>query len=403
MIKKIGIRGFKALQHMDRKDVGKLTLLTGINGRGKSTFLQSLLLISQSLRSANSSLMNLCPIGDWVSLGVFKELINNDNDNKVVVFEFETTTRQEEDVVLTYAVNSQKESIGELISCVVNGEESLFEETESDINSEQCCAVNGDDSLHYETELNYEQHELNKEEKPLSSLTYHDLTELNRLQNMYYVASDRYAAKGEELLNEALRPNYIGSQGEYVLNVLSHCSMVQLNQLKDAMSQILDGAYIEFKTDSINNRISLFIDSTDNGKNFRPVNVGYGYSYAISLLLSVILANDNDVLIIENPEAHLHPQAQARLMEYLVRVVNEKNVQCFIETHSDHIVNGLLVSLRENRIGLDDAQILFFDRKIKDDKSYIEVSNLELTKYGRVRKPPKGFCDQYGIDLRKLI
>ena len=43
------------------------------------------------------------------------------------------------------------------------------------------------------------------------------------------------------------------------------------------------------------------------------------------------------------------------------------------------------------------------DRKIKDDKPYIDVTNLELTQYGRVRRPPKGFCDQYGIDLRKLI
>ena len=380
MIRKIGIQGFKALRNLQPKEVGKITLLTGINGRGKSTFLQSLLMLSQSLRSANGSLLNLLPNGEWVSLGIFNELVSVGKEPQTISFEFETTTEQEESIDLTYEANNFKESLGELISCTINGMESLSGSSESDGGS-------GDD----------------EEESQSSLLSFRDLTELNRLQNMFYVASDRFAAKGEEILNEALRPNYLGAQGQYVLNVLSHCSKQQLEKLESSMSHILEGAHISFKTDSINNRISLFIDSSDNGNDFRPVNVGYGYSYILSLILSLVLANENDIVIIENPEAHLHPQAQSRLMEYLVQVSNEKNVQCFVETHSDHIINGLLVSLKEQKLNVEDAKILFFDRKNQDEQSYIDVSNLELTQYGRVRRPPKGFCDQYGIDLRKLI
>ena len=147
----------------------------------------------------------------------------------------------------------------------------------------------------------------------------------------------------------------------------------------------------------------LFLDSESHGKNYKPINVGYGYSYIISTLLSALLVPNNGILIVENPEAHLHPQAQARLIKYLVRVANEKNVQCFIETHSDHIVNGLLLALKDNLLQVEDAQILFFDRRRKEDETYVDVSNLELTQFGRVRRPPKGFCDQYAMDLRKLI
>jgi predicted ATPase len=381
MIKSIRIKNLKVLQDTRDCQVGKITLLTGINGRGKSSFLQALLLLSQSLRHTGGSPVALFPNGQWCELGSFQELINIYSENKEIYIGIKTDAEYENAIEMLYRPYPDRVTIGELVSCHVDGKETIS--TQSESNAESSVAE--------------------KEDIGVTRTTYSDLIELQKLSRLHFVASDRYAAKNDEKLDESLPTFFVGAKGGNVLNVISKCSSDQREELQHAMSYILDGASLKIDRDDVSNRIYLFLDSIDNGEKFRPINVGYGYSYIISMLLSIIISQSGDSIIIENPEAHLHPQAQSRLMEYLVSVSKKKNVQCFIETHSDHIVNGLLVALKESRLDVDDAQILFFDRKNGEGKPSVDVVNLQITQSGRVRRPPKGFCDQYGIDLRKLI
>ena len=75
MITSISIRNFKAFRDTGSIKLGNLNVLTGINGRGKSTMLQSLLLLSQSMRASDShSPLHMFTNGDWVKLGKFQEL-----------------------------------------------------------------------------------------------------------------------------------------------------------------------------------------------------------------------------------------------------------------------------------------------------------------------------------------
>lgn len=392
MLTAIRLKNFKALYDTNECQVGKITLLTGINGRGKSSFLQSILLISQSMRKNGGSPKLLDPVGDWCKLGNFDDVIST-NAHGPISIEYKTDSKTEKSFVLQYKKSQESDLYGEATSIKIDDEETISFDAgtpESAVNS-NATAIGAPD-------------ELIKATGTLKGRsTYEDIAFLTSLQNLYFVSADRFSAQNSETLNKTTRDKYLGEHGQYVLNVLSQCTQEQLDKLVKAMGEILDGASLKIDVDKINDRVYLYLGSQCDGEVYKPINVGYGYSYIISTLLSAILVPANGILIIENPEAHLHPQAQARLMKYLIRLSKEKNVQCFIETHSDHIVNGLLVSLKESAIAVEDASILFFDRKTQDYKYSIDVTNLEITQSGRVRRPPKGFCDQYGIDLRKLI
>lgn len=392
MLTSIRIRNLKALLDTKECKVGKITLLTGINGRGKSSFLQSLLLLSQSMRINSGSPKLLYPGGDWCNLGQFRDILSVDAKTPIQI-DLSTDTERENFFAFQYQQSIDNELLGEAISIKIDGVETVSV-------SAGTPDATGDPS---KKDVFVNNNQVYNVDGEINRSSYEDIAFFSLIENLYFVSADRYSAPNSETLIKLQRNNYLGEHGQYVLNVLKHCTAEQRNEIESVMGELLDGATLKIDSDEKNNRIYLYLDSESQGRHFKPINVGYGYSYIISTLLSAVLVPKNGILIIENPEAHLHPQAQARLINYLMRIVKEKNVQCFIETHSDHIVNGLLVSIKENKIPVNEAQILFFDRKVKDEKTYVEVSNLELTQYGRVRRPPKGFCDQYAIDLRKLI
>ena len=88
-------------------------------------------------------------------------------------------------------------------------------------------------------------------------------------------------------------------------------------------------------------------------------------------------------------------------MKFLCEEVIAKEVQVFVETHSDHIVNASLLAVRKGVLTNNQMDILFFNRS--DSSVDVVISNLEVTSKGRVKNPPRNFCDQYAMDLRSLM
>ena len=128
--------------------------------------------------------------------------------------------------------------------------------------------------------------------------------------------------------------------------------------------------------------------------------MGYGYGYILSTLVALELAEEKSLFVIENPEAHLHPGAQAALTEHLLQVTNAKSLQLIIETHSDHIINTCLVEVKKKRIDPEAISLLFFGKEADD---VCDVRRLDITDQGRVKDAPVDFFDQIDKSLEVLV
>jgi predicted ATPase len=171
-----------------------------------------------------------------------------------------------------------------------------------------------------------------------------------------------------------------------------------IQQTEEWLGYILEGAKIEIKgKDRDSSVLYMLLNNKSNSYSYKPANVGFGYSYILPLIVTGLIAKSHEIMIVENPEAHLHPRAQSRLAEFFARVAST-GVQVFIESHSEHILNGLRVcSLNpEIKINNTDLSILYFNEGFEPEKLVVDEK-------GKIANWPEGFFDQQEIDLSNIF
>lgn len=134
-------------------------------------------------------------------------------------------------------------------------------------------------------------------------------------------------------------------------------------------------------------------------RNIRPGNIGSGISYLISILIMCLSSPKDGIMVIENPEIHLHPTAQSKLCEFFYFIA-EADRQIFMETHSDHIFNGFRVGLANETMKDDMVNIQF---TYLNNEHLTQTEKVKIGKYGRVENQSKDLFDQFDIDLNKML
>ena len=211
----------------------------------------------------------------------------------------------------------------------------------------------------------------------------------------------------------------VGSRGEFVAQVLASCGRSRvsdgrvegssaeaqlaslLHQTESWMAKIVRPIQIDaewfpntsitrlrFKTPGIRTEWT------------RAPNAGFGISYALPVVVAALRAEVGGLLLVENPEAHLHPAGQSKIGGFLAQVAAD-GVQTFVETHSDHVLNGIRVAVANRKAALSPTQTVIHFFRTEDDEGPI-LQTMELGRTGQLSSWPAGFFDQAQIDLATL-
>lgn len=376
MITKLHLKNFKS--HRDTQlDMKPLTLISGVNNIGKSSILQALLLLRQTYRNnrltegldLNKPLVSL-GIGNDVLYKLAKEPILSIevNDKDMGSYSFNFDAGKALDASFLPIVPSP---IGEKSLSI----DSLFGNDFQYLSASRWAGRSDFPIASYEVNTERQISLANGQGELLGNFLY--------------------AYKGEPT------HNYIAVDGEPI---------ALLDQVVYWESLISKGVTIDVqqKPDKTGFSITYGTKGTEGKKSIeglRAENVGFGVSYSLSVVTALLSAKPGALIMIENPEAHLHPDGQAKLAE-LMCLVAQRGIQVVVETHSDHIINGVLVNCKrfekEGR-GIDRENVSIYYFSGQDENHAVQYEQIQVLPGGQIDYQPKGFFDRIVYDRGYLI
>ncbi len=375
MLEHIHLENFKASRDVDVR-LARLTVLAGLNSSGKSTLLQAIGVLRQSYESSGRT-DGLSLSGQLVQLGKYSDLLTEGSEGDAV------------------AINIIEQ--GASYRWVFNGAS--------------------------------EANQLRFAETPPSPAGF--LTS----PRFQYLQADRIVP--QTLYPQAPQRDrdigFLGPRGEYTADYLTTAANLQvsrarsfpktginlrqdllekvaptyrlLDQVAGWLQQLSPGTSLKVEalagTDEVLLQF-LYLGRLKEVKTnpYRPTNVGFGLTYSLPVLVACLAAQEGALLLLENPEAHLHPQGQASLGELMARCAND-GVQIIVETHSDHLLNGVRLAVKKGLVRNTDVVMHFFSRSVESGEA--SVQSPAIMESGRLSNWPAGFFDQWDKDVEALL
>lgn len=410
IINEIIYQNFKCFQNITNITCNKINLFTGVNGRGKSTALQGLLLLKQSI-DYNIATDKVYFNGNNVRLGNFEDVKNRKTSTKSPIkiklksvghsplteFKISYHLTEDENDTMVGKINR--------IYVYITYREKKYKYIIKRDKYNQFY-IRGKDARNIPI-LNFQNLWIPNN---ISKIVLNKVTDNINLNRIHYISADRIGPKDlypKESLNTF--PT-VGSSGEFTANILAKkrnervyknlvkdkSAPVLLDQTSAWLNYIFEGGRVNVKTYD-ENIISMQLNSDDSLELYKALNVGFGYSYTLPIIVSGLIAKKGDIIVVENPEAHIHPMAQSRLTEFLIKVCIG-GVQVFIESHSEHVLNAFRVAVKLEQIKSDEISVNFFQ---KDEEK--QILNIPIRSDGKIFDWPKGFFDQTEKDFEKLF
>ena len=360
MIKLLNIKNIKCFED-EKFRFAPLTVLCGANSAGKSTIIQTILLLRQSFNEDQFASQEIALMGNYFSAGHVSDLIYHHAKESLLLIQVDN---------IAFTIDPSK---------------------------------------------------LDKESYRMRFRHHGDFNHSLFLGDFVYLCAERLGPRNSyDVRFDSNRVN-IGIYGEYAMaEFIRRAAVSARNQqlaraycdpattaaeditlevaVKTVMRRISPGFDINYESHQTVDKVSNAFSSSTTKTSVRPVNTGFGVSYVFPIIVGAFCLTEGSTFIVENPEVHLHPQAQSELAQFLA-AVSKTGVQVIIETHSDHIINGIRLYAKEHPEISDTIVINSISRQdIAHPLKYITIDS-----DGNLSDAHKGFFDQAENDLLRLF
>jgi predicted ATPase len=366
MISELHLNNFKCFADQ-RLPFRRLTLLSGLNGMGKTSAIQALLLLRQSYEQGLLQTTGLALNGDLTRVGTASDALFEGAEEDTITFSI--TSSNKPPVEWRFAYDRERDVL-ERISPPVPPDAydtSLFAPTFRYLQAERLG--------------------------PRTSFEMSDFWVRQRRQ---------IGVRGE------FTAHFLSAFGRETipLPTLRHPSAESLDikdQVEAWIGEITPGTRLQIANvpslDVVNLQFS-FVAGEQLSNPYRATNVGFGLTYTLPIIVSALSSPPGSLLVIENPEAHLHPKGQSRIGELLARAA-AAGIQVVIETHSDHVLNAVRIAVHDRTIAPGDVALHFFQRS--GDNRVSNILSPELDGEGRISSWPDDFFDEWDRSLEALL
>lgn len=381
MITLIEIKRFKAIREA-ALHTRRLNLFAGVNSMGKSSVIQSLLLLRQSHLAGTLPDEGLLLRGQLVDLGRGEDVHHQLENEETISFGIATETS-----AATWLFDTGKDKSEPI--------EVLPLLPPNAVQTSSLTTKGAYDAPPFAPGFRYLSAERVRPEVAYET-SFYAVRELDQIGPRGEYAAHYLAAHGRDGINvdtlihsnlDKSRADLLANTGEWLAEI---CPGVTAHPQQ---FPTIDKASVSFN-------FSAGVTASISG--LRATNVGFGLTYALPIIVATLASKVGDVLIVENPESHLHPRGQVQLAKMLA-LAAAGGIQVFVETHSDHILNGIRLAVKTKSVQHDDVGLFYFSRDPDDPRHDVKITSISVDRHGKINPWPNGFFDDAEKILFKLL
>ena len=371
MINRLDLTTFKCFELL-RLPLSPLTLLSGTNASGKSSVLQSLVLLHQTMQE-NEWSTRIILNGGMASLGTTTDVVDQLNGRG----SFEIGLADEDTSCRWYFVGERQDMSLQVGHVTVEG-----------------TTFCNPDTLHYLLPVE-------PRERALALA--------RQIRDLTYITAEREGPREVYPLEDQHVTTLVGPRGENAVSVfyrgrdervddtllLAGNAPTLLRQVGARLDSFFPGCAVDVQSVPNASAVTLGIRTSPSTEFLRPIHCGFGITQVMPIIVAALSIPKGSLLLIENPEVHLHPAGQAKMGQFLAEVAHS-GIQVILETHSDHVLNGVRRSVKAGLIPAEEVMIHFFRARTPE---LPQVLSPTLDSSGSIDDWPDGFFDQFDKDM----